>query len=507
MGDKEADSILSSTSKRVYNLLEQKKVILIISNLTVDGIVSSSILFDSIRRLDSSAIIKCLDSSSHFEVKDKIKELIKERHDYYIFLNFDSKLYSYINDLLTQEDFLFINTEKSTTEQQNSNQKENRSFLNLNTLDNNSDLKIISTTSAFVYLLVKEFDKKIVQKSYLPLVAEVSRFAETGKYDTNKVHDEILQTAIDLNLLEKKMGLTFADKQTSSIIDAIEYNTVYFIKGLTWNKQASTEMLKLSGITFIENNRVKSLAELEDKDYIEIVSSIEKFIEETSFSNKKKEDNILDVKKRIRDKLLSYNYLLTHEENNSILKGVYSFSRVLESCIRKKNYGLALAILLGDRSNLITEVQNQVQADNNIIKKIGLRIFAEKWRFYEHKEILFVNGDGILDEEELDQFANLIGKSISFADKIICLRTTGTENEESYKYTLISGEALNFDLIKIIDKINEFMEGNNIMNSDHPGIKHLHNCGVTRIEIVVPMSELEVFLSNIKKIVMDARIT
>lgn len=507
MGEREVESILSLTSKRFHDLLEQQRVIFIISASTVDGIISSSLLFDSIYRLGGSAVIRCIDSTNHLKVKEKIKDLLNEGHYSYIFLNFDSELHNYVNGLIAHEFFLFINTDANATEQQVLNQGENATFLSLNTLRNNSNLKVISTTSAFVYLLVKEFDKKVVQKSYLPIVAEISRIAVTDKHDTKNVNAEILQTAINLNLLEIKKGLTFVDKQTSPIIDAIQNNIVHFIKGLTWNKQAVIEILKQSEIPFIENKRLRSLAELEDKDYDRIVNSIEKFVEETSFSNKKKEEDITDIKKRMRDKLLTYNYLLTHEESNSILKGAHSFSRVLESCINKKNFGTALAISLGDRSSLVAEIQNQIQADNNTIKKIGLRIFTEKWRFYEDNEILFVNGEGILDGEDIDQFANLMGKSISFVNKIICLRTSGTENQESYKYTLISGDAFVFDLNRITDRIKEFMENHNPLTSDRSNVKLLYDSGVTRIEIIVPIEELEVFLSNIKKIVMYARIT
>ncbi|HEU5120699.1 MAG TPA: hypothetical protein VFT71_06900 [Candidatus Nitrosocosmicus sp.] len=505
MGDKKVEHLLSSTSQLLYDQIEQKKVIFIISNSTVDGIISSSILFDSIYRLGGCAVIRCHDSANYSELKDRIRELITEGHDSYILVDFDSNIYNDIVDSITKEKyFLFINADKNLTKQ-DPKENENIVCLNINNSKNVSDLKGISTVSTLVYHLVKGFDRKITQVSYLPIVAEISKFSKANINNSNYVYDEILQTAITLNLVEKKKDLIFVDKQTSSVISALEGNISHFIKGLTWNRQASIEVLKKSGISFAENKRVKSLSEFEERDYDEIVSSIEKFVEKRTSDNSLADSDAV-AKKNVKEKLLAYNYVLTNEESNSILKGAYSFSRVLESCIRRKRYGIALAILLGDRYNLLSEVQNQIQTDKSILRKIGSKIFAEKWRFYEDKEIIFVNGEGIVDEKDIVQFAELLGKSLTFSDKIVCIRTTGTENEEMYKYTVISGDSVDLDSTKLKNKIREFIESQGLPSMDRYDIKYHNNDEGINLEIIVPMKELEVFLSNIKKIVLDARI-
>jgi hypothetical protein len=507
MGDKKVEYLLSSTSQLLYDQIEQKKVIFIISNSTVDGIISSSILFDSIYRLGGCAIIRCHDSANYTELNGRIKESITEGHDSYILIDFDSSIYKDIVDSITEEKyFLFINSDKNLIKQ-NPKENENIVCINMNNSKNILKLNSISTVSTLVYHLVKGFDRKITQVSYLPIVAEISKFSKANNNNSNDAYDEILQTAITLNLVEKKKDLIFVDKQTSSVISALEGNISHFIKGLTWNAQASIEILEKSGISFAENKRVKSLSEFEERDYDEIASSIEKFVEKRTSYNSLTDDDNTVAKKDVKEKLLAYNYILTNEESNSILKGAYSFSRVLESCIRKKRYGIALAILLGDRYNLLSEVQNQIKADKNTLRKIGLKIFAEKWRFYEDKEIIFVNGEGIVDEKDIVEFADLLGKSLTYSDKMICIRTTGTENEEMYKYTLISGDSVDLDSTKLKYKIREFIESQGSTSMDRYDIKYHYNNEGIALEIIVPMKELEVFLSNIKKIILDARIS
>ena len=179
MGDKKIESLLLSTGKRLQEQIEQKKVIFIISNSTVDAIASSSILFDSINRNGGSAVIRCLDSSNYLNLIESMKCLIKEKHVSYVFLDFDSHVFNDIIDSITQESyFLFISSEKNLEDQENTNENENFSYININKLSMNSDPDFISTISAVVYFLVKPFDSKITQKSYLPIVAEISKHSK-----------------------------------------------------------------------------------------------------------------------------------------------------------------------------------------------------------------------------------------------------------------------------------------------------------------------------------------
>lgn len=500
MGDKNLENILSSTSRLLFDQIEQKKVIFIISNSTVDGIISSSILFDSIYRMGGNAVIRCEDSGSYEESKYKIGNLIKEGQDSFILLDFDSNFYDEIVDLITHDNyFLFINADKDSSKSKNSIENDKVRYLNTYKIKDVLKLDKVPTISSVVYYLIKDIDRKITQMSYLPLIAEISKFPNAVYDRSNEPYNEILQTATSLNLIEKKKDLVFVGKPTSSIISVLEDNTSYFIKGLTWNRQASIRVLQRSGVLFAENKRAKSLDEFEEREINEIINSIEEFVEKENLND----DDTTLASKNLREKLLSYNYILTNEESNSILKGAYSFAKVLESCIKRKSYGLALAISLGDRYDLLSEIRDQIQADKFKIRKSGSKIFSEKWRFYEDGKITFVNGEGILDEKQIIEFADLLAKSHSFSDKIICLRTTGTSSEEMYKYILMSGESIKLDAAKLREKIKEFTEKQGLLIKDcSPTRYHIDRENID-IEAIVPVKKLEVFLSNIKKIIMD----
>ena len=164
------------------------------------------------------------------------------------------------------------------------------------------------------------------------------------------------------------------------------------------------------------------------------------------------------MKKRNRDLLFGYNYILTNEEAGSILKNISSFSKALDLCIRNQTFGLGLSICLGDRNDTVMQVKNQITDYDNLIKSVSNKIFDEKWRFYDDKETIYVNGEGILDEKNIELFTSILEKSVSFADRLICLRILSAESDEEYKYTLIKPKLAKVDFDKIKKKIYELAD-------------------------------------------------
>ena len=222
---------------------------------------------------------------------------------------------------------------------------------------------------------------------------------------------------------------------------------------MTWSKENSIKILEKSGIQITDNQRIRTWNELEDEDFNKIFNALEKYIEENYYHKNKSDDNIKEMKKRNRDLLFGYNYILTNEEASSILKNIGSFSKSLDLCVSNQTFGLGLSICLGDRNDTVIQVKNQIIDYDNLLKSVSNKIFDEKWRFYDDKETIYVNGEGILDEKNIDLFTSILEKSVSFADRLICLRILSTESDEEYKYTLIKPKLAKVDFAKMKKKI------------------------------------------------------
>lgn len=508
MGYNDLEYVLSSTSQILLKEIEQHRDIFILSNSTVDGIISSAILLTSIYNTKGSAIVRCVYQTTLQNLKKAIKEAIDEKHDFYIFTDFESEFFEFISGLLIDSNFLFINTDPNIVEKSVVGKEKTGTFLNPWVHNEDSKKESALTTSSLLYFMVKNFDRKIITTSSLPIVAIVSRnLCEFYDNEMVGINNEILQTAIDLNLIEIRKELSFGERETASIIDVLENNTIHYIKEITWNKAASCEIIKNADVQYTLNGKIKALNEFSEEDSEKILSSIEKFLDEKTSVKYKSDNNIKERKKRNRNQLFSYNYILTTEERDSILKNARSFSKALDSCIKSKKYGLALSICLGDRSDIMTEVKIQVSEYNDLIKNLSLKIFGEKWRFYDDKETIFINGEGVLDEKNIDLFISFLNNSISFSDRLICLRIMAMDNDGVYKFSLIKTRYSKIDFHNIKNKIKNLVKNNKDSDSLTNNSAHILTSTDNRMEIMVSAIDLEGFLSNIKKIVLDAKIS
>ena len=501
----ERDHILNTASQKLLNQIEHQKDIFIISNSTVDGLVGSAILLSSIHNSNGNTTIRCFNSLKIEDFKIELMKLVDEKHDFYVFVDFDSIFFDLITSLIQESYYLFVNSDSRNLDQIIEKDK-TVTFVNPWIWQSDNDKENKHTSSSLTYLIAKNFDRKIIHSSFLPIVAAFSKNIDFNNNDQTELK-EILQSALDLNLIERKKGLNFGVSETTPIVDAIENNTAHFIKGVTWNKENSIKILEKSGIQITDNQRIRTWNELEDEDFNKIFNAIEKYIEENCYHKNKSDDNIKEMKKRNRDLLFGYNYILTNEEAGSILKNIGSFSKSLDLCVRNQTFGLGLSICLGERDDAMIQVKNQIIDYDNLIKSVSNKIFDEKWRFYDDKETIYVNGEGILDEKNIDLFTSILEKSVSFADRLICIRILSTESDEEYKYTLIKPKLAKVDFAKMKKKIYELAEihgdlnSNNTRSSSTSVIVDIAD----KIEIRVPIINLEVFLSNIKKIVLDAK--
>jgi len=191
--------------------------------------------------------------------------------------------------------------------------------------------------------------------------------------------------------------------------------------------------------------------------------------------------------------LFGYRYILNNEENEGLLKNSRSFVKVMESLLNAQKPGLALSLCLGDRGEILRDVHDTITEYNNLIRKISFQIFGEKWRFYDNKETIFINGEGILDNQNVRSFISFLENSVSFGDRLICLRLL--DSEEFYKFIIAKTKFCNFNLMNIEKKIMQ-------KTFDKGDVEIIDKA---KIEIKIPFSNLEDFLSTIKKIIIDEK--
>jgi len=505
MGEVDIKDSQILASQVILDIVRKKEDILIVSNETVDGIISGAILLQSIFDLKGNACVRCMNTNILL-YNDGIKEVMNERHYYYIFLDFENKVLSSIGPLFEDNNCLFINSEK-TVEVKDGVMESNKLNLSKNSpSDNGYSNQLIATTSKLVYNIVSKFDRKINLKIYLLLVAQVSKQVVKDDSTIFELDKEVIATASDLHLIQRQKGFSFVSKQNKSIINALESNTSCFIKGLTWNRNKVIECLKETEVKFVQENRIKSINELDDNDYEIILEHLQRHTEDSTTKN-----GFIDKsKKAIKSNLiqsLRNDYILTFEETSSICSGIYSFSRVLESCIHARKFGTAFSLAMGDRVESLKEISEFMEKEDEAIRETGLKIFGEKWRFYDDYTIIFVNGEGVFNNRVAPVFAILLGKSVSYSDRLICLRYIDMQTEEVYKYIIVKGASCDTNFVRFINNLKEALEKVDPMYEKPSTSCHYIRGGLDIFEILVPMKDLEVFLSKIKGLLNNAKLS
>ena len=87
------DYIFNTASQKLLNQIEHHKDIFILSNSTVDGLVSSAMLLSSIHNSNGNATIRSFNSSKLKDFKTELMRVVNEKHDFYVFLDFESHFY------------------------------------------------------------------------------------------------------------------------------------------------------------------------------------------------------------------------------------------------------------------------------------------------------------------------------------------------------------------------------------------------------------------------------
>jgi hypothetical protein len=480
MGVKDLKNNLFIKSQKLLKEIEEKKDIFIYVNSTVDGIISGSILLRSIFNNAGNATVRCV---SEEKIESSMEEMLKEKHDFYIFTDFDSAIINIIEKVFDKQDnYLIINTDLISRSTNKSDEK----IINPWIYDINGHVEVNS--SGLAYFLVKNFDRKTENLSYLPIISAISKNQDSGNDKSLLgLNNEILQIALESEIVDQKKRLDISELEDIPITKVLENNIVHYIKEITWDNKVSSKIIRDAQIQVNDGDgKIKLFKELDEKDFIRIYESITRYLEENSKLN--------DIR-IVKEILFGYSYILNNEEDKGYLKNSKSFVKVIDLCINAKKNALALSLCIGDRGGkTLKDIQELVLNHNSFIKKTSSQIFREKWRFYDDRTTVFINGEGIVDSYNVNLFILFLERSISFADRLICLRII--DSEEYYKVILTKTKFCNIDLENIQQKIKQVAGNDNIKTIDK-----------NKFEVRIAGSDLEDFLSNIKKIIINEKIS
>ncbi|HET8857583.1 MAG TPA: hypothetical protein VFM28_08660 [Nitrososphaeraceae archaeon] len=431
MVKKELETALKFNGERIYSNID--KDIFLISRRNCDGLVAGTIISTALLKLDTRFTFRTIDNLD----PDTIARIISEDHDLNIFIDLNIEDFGKIKNL--KDKFLIIDHNRIAQ-----NVKEYEEYL-LNPYIYGIDGKNEISSGGLAYLIAERLNKGNKKLSLLSIVSALAEKQDTGiKKSLIGLNSEIASIASSIGIVNIKTDLVFNSIGHKPIHEALAYNISPYIEGVTYNKENCFKILKNSGINTHKNGKVRTFADISEEEKNIILDAITKFIFLSSKINKNKE-----IIENISNNLVNQLFDFVKEDNNSILHDGREFAFVINACIRNMKPELAIGICMGERNNTLIETEQLTNSYKTTIIKSLEKIFKEKWRLIDDGLFVFINGEGIVADDNVKDMVQILSESITLRKKWLFLRTLSNDN--NYKFYSIKGN--NCDLKFNIDSI------------------------------------------------------
>lgn len=431
MVKKELETALKFNGERIYSNID--KDIFLISRRNCDGLVAGTIISTALLKLDTRFTFRTIDNLD----PDTIARIISEDHDLNIFIDLNIEDFGKIKNL--KDKFLIIDHNRIAQ-----NVKEYEEYL-LNPYIYGIDGKNEISSGGLAYLIAERLNKGNKKLSLLSIVSALAEKQDTGiKKSLIGLNSEIASIASSIGIVNIKTDLVFNSIGHKPIHEALAYNISPYIEGVTYNKENCFKILKNSGINTHKNGKVRTFADISEEEKNIILDAITKFIFLSSKINKNKE-----IIENISNNLVNQLFEFVKEDNNSILHDGREFAFVINACIRNMKPELAIGICMGERNNTLIETEQLTNSYKTTIIKSLEKIFKEKWRLIDDGLFVFINGEGIVADDNVKDMVQILSESITLRKKWLFLRTLSNDN--NYKFYSIKGN--NCDLKFNIDSI------------------------------------------------------
>lgn len=410
------DDDLKSISDSILDLVRKEGKFLVISIPSPDGIAASSIIFQTLQRLGVKCVLR---STTNLTDCLHIGNSISDEYDLCLLLDFEHESAERLDKSL-QDKWLLIR-HLSNEIAPESNEEYGRRILTVTKygLDGWSEI----TTAGICYLLSITLDTKNTDLSVLAVLSSLGERQDRGEgRSLLGINAEIAKTSESQGLLRRHPDdLMMVGREWRPIHEAIALTRFPYIDGLTWNLQRAKSIVENSGITLRDNGKWRIFAELLDQEKWSIYEGITKFVATNSGTE------ILPL-----EGIRGMSYTLLKEDKGTPLRDAREYSDLLGICGKVQESGVAVSVCLGDRFKMLTKAEEIVIRYLDIQKRSLRTIFGEKWRIWIDRDMVFMNGEGAVAENALEDITILLESSPQFLHKIIIGRTVTQAG--TYKY-------------------------------------------------------------------------
>ena len=440
--------------------------VLLTSHFDADGISAGSIMLSSVNRLSSFPHLRVIDSVNQ-RILDQIEAV---ESDLVIFTDIGSGYLEIISKILRNREIVVADHHQPLGEPGS-----NLHHFNTHVMGFDGSEEISGAGTA--YLLAKALDSRNTDLSAMAIVGALGDQQDKGPERRLKgLNADILKDAVDSKGIEVTQDLVFFGRQTRPIHRAIASTTDPFLPGLSGEEDRCLALLDAAGIPTKVDDRWRTISDLSIDEKRRIV---DKIIEHT-ISSKVKGEIVLN--------LIGSVYTLTREEPGTSLRDAREFGTLLNACGRMNRAGLGIAIGIGDRGESYQQAQQLYTEYKTQLSKYMNWVTTAPNTVRTGKNVVLVNGQGVIDESMTGAVSSLISSSKLFGESKVTVVTTLTKSGEAKVSTRATEQLVQkgVNLGKILQNLSPKYSG--------VGGGHAIAAGAT-----IPSTELDKFLGDLEK--------
>jgi RecJ-like exonuclease len=383
-------------SPEILNMARSGKRILIITHLDADGLCSGSVVFAALMRKGANVALRTvpdLDSKT-------ITELSAQNFDFYVFTDLASTLVKELERALKKK-FLVLDHHEIPPEDSG-----NPSVVNAWSYGFDGGKEACS--SAMAYFFASSLDPTNDDLSPLAIVGALADRQDTGPgRSLIGLNRSTVEEAQARGLLSVTKDLMFTGRETRPVHEAIALTSTPFLKGLTGSKDAALAILHQSGLALKDGatwRTISSLTPDEKKKLTEVIAS-------TLGPGEGATEALAS--------LIGEAYTFEFEDTFTPLRDAREFGTLLNACGRMGAAGTGIAVCLGDRAEALKTAMKALSDYRSGINKALDGLTSEPSRIEQRGSLIFVRGEGIVDEKLLGPVVSILTSSPEFRDKVV----------------------------------------------------------------------------------------
>ena len=273
-------------------------------------------------------------------------------------------------------------------------------------------------SSSMAYFFATSIDPSNRDLSPLAVVGAVADRQDSGQgRSLTGLNRTAMEEAQSSGLLVVSKDLMFTGRETRPIHESVALTSTPFLKGLTGSKDAVLSALHESGLTLKDGGTWRTISSLSAEEKMKLTEVIASMLGSAEGAT----DAIANLVGEV--------YTLEFEDSFTPLRDAREFATLLNACGRMAVPGTGISICLGDRSEALKAAMKALSEYRSGINKALEALSGDASRFEHRGPIVFVRGEGLVEEKLLGPVISILTSSPGFKDKVVVGTSSSRDSE------------------------------------------------------------------------------